>query len=431
MIARIVVLSAVPQSSLTTDEKQGNRMKVVICGAGIAGLTLANRLAVLGSDVVLLERSPGPRTQGYMIDFFGPGYDTAGAMGLLPAVREVAYPIAEASLVDERGRRRASVRPTQFSDGPLLDVMRPDLERVLRERLPSTVDLRFDASLVAIVDDGDGVRVTLEGGAELDADLVVGADGLHSTVRRLVFGDDSQFLRYLGFHTAAFTFRDPDIHSAVMGRFCLTDTVNRQMALYALRGDCVAVFAVHRTADPALPDDARAAVREAYGGLGWLVPQALEHCPPAEQMYYDQVAQTMMPTWSKGRVVLVGDAGYAGYAVSLIAGQGASLGMAGAYVLADQLTRAPSVDQALAGYERLWRPVAEDKQKVGRSGARWFLPASLWQLWVRRAVLRAARLPVIDRIVPATLAGKASTLISDLNRARAWQPAGPQQEGTR
>jgi len=114
-------------------------MKVVICGAGIAGLTLANRLAVLGSDVVLLERSPGPRTQGYMIDFFGPGYDTAAAMGLLPAIREIAYPIAEASLVDERGRRRASVRPTQFSDGPLLDVMRPDLEHVLREPLPSTV----------------------------------------------------------------------------------------------------------------------------------------------------------------------------------------------------------------------------------------------------------------------------------------------------
>jgi len=77
-----------------------------------------------------------------------------------------------------------------------------------------------------------------------------------------------------------------------MGRFCLTDTVNRQMALYALRGDCVAVFAVHRTTDPALPEDARAAVREEYGGLGWLVPEALEHCPPAEQMYYDQVAQS-------------------------------------------------------------------------------------------------------------------------------------------
>ncbi|MFZ3306793.1 MAG: FAD-dependent monooxygenase [Mycobacterium sp.] len=405
-------------------------MKVVICGAGIAGLTLANRLAELGGEVVLLERSAGPRSQGYMIDFFGPGYDAAEAMGLLPAIKNVAYPIEEASLVDERGRRRAGVRPSQFADGPLLDVMRPDLEQVLREALPPSVDLRFSTSLVAVTDDGDAVRVTLDDGAELDADLVVGANGLHSTVRRLAFGEESQFLRYLGFHTAAFTFHDAETHSAVLGRFCLTDTVNRQMALYALRDDCVAVFAVHRTSDPVVPDDVRAALREACAGLGWLVPQALEHCPPAEQIYYDQVAQIVMPSWIKGRVVLVGDACYA---VSLIAGQGASLGMAGAYVLADRLARAPSIDQALAGYEKLWRPVAEDKQRVGRAGARWFLPASPWQLVVRRVVLRAARLPVIDRIVPATLAGKASTLIMDLNRVGGWQLADPQrnQEGMR
>ncbi|MGB8503907.1 FAD-dependent oxidoreductase, partial [Mycobacterium sp.] len=121
----------------------GTRMKVIICGAGIAGLTLANRLSALGNDVVLLERSPGPRAQGYMIDFFVPGYDTAAAMGLLPAIKEVAYDIEEASLVDERGRRRAAIRPAQFADGPLLDVMRPDLEHVLRESLPAGVDLRF------------------------------------------------------------------------------------------------------------------------------------------------------------------------------------------------------------------------------------------------------------------------------------------------
>ena len=116
-------------------------MRVVVCGAGIAGLTLANRLSELGADVVVLERSPGPRLEDYMIDFFGPGYDTAEAMGLLPAIKDVAYPIIEASLVDDRGRRRAGVRPSQVTDGPLLDVMRPDLERILRENLPQAVDL--------------------------------------------------------------------------------------------------------------------------------------------------------------------------------------------------------------------------------------------------------------------------------------------------
>jgi 2-polyprenyl-6-methoxyphenol hydroxylase-like FAD-dependent oxidoreductase len=383
-------------------------MRVVVCGAGIAGLTLANRLSALGSDVVILERSPGPRSQGYMIDFFGPGYDTAEAMGLLPAIEDVAYHFDEANLVDDRGRPRASARPSQFAAGPLLDVMRPDLERVLRENLPQTIGLRFNARPVAITDQGDAVRVTVDDGTDLDADLVVGADGLHSAVRRMIFGEESNFLRYLGFHTAAFTFSDPAIHAAITGRFCLTDSTNRQIGLYALRDGRVAVYAVHRAADQSLPDDARAAVRQTYSGLNWVVPTALEACPPATEMYYDQVAQIIMPRWSKGRVVLVGDACYA---VSLIAGQGASLAMAGAYVLADQLACAPTLDRALAGYERMWRPVAEEKQKVGRAGTRWFLPSAAWQLVVRRVVLRAARLPLVDRLIPAALVGKSSTLI--------------------
>ncbi|MGH3622859.1 MAG: FAD-dependent monooxygenase [Sciscionella sp.] len=389
-------------------------MKVVICGAGIAGLTLANQVSALGGEVVLLERTPGPRSQGYMIDFFGPGYDAAEAMGLLPAIEDVAYHIAEANLLDEHGRCRARVQPTLFAKGPLLDITRPDLERVLREALPPQVDLRFGTGPVAVADRGDGVRVTLDDGAELEADLLVGADGVHSTVRRLVFGDESRFLRYLGFHTAAFSFDAPQIHAAIAGRACLTDTVDRQMGFYGLRDGRVVVFAVHRTPDPALPHDVRAAVREAYGGLGWMVPEALEKCPPSAEIYYDQVAQIELPSWSKGRVVLVGDACYA---VSLIAGQGASLGIAGAYLLADQLARAQSIDQALVEHERLWRPVAEEKQQVGRSGARWFLPESALQLRIRRAVLRLTRLPGINRYVAAALTGKSTALIPNLRQA--------------
>lgn len=157
---------------------------------------MANRLWALGVEVIVLERAPGPRERGYMIDFYGPGYDAIKAMGLLPQIEDVAYRVTEASFVDEQGRRRVGVSLDSFAVGPLLSITRPDLERVLREQL--RVDIQFGVSPVAVTETHDSVRVTLDNGTELEADLLVGADGIHSTVRRLVFGDESRFLPLSG-----------------------------------------------------------------------------------------------------------------------------------------------------------------------------------------------------------------------------------------
>ncbi|MEU9207733.1 FAD-dependent monooxygenase [Streptomyces sp. NPDC048415] len=382
-------------------------MRAVICGAGIAGLSLAGRLHnVLGWEVVVLEQAPRPRTEGYMIDFFGPGYDAAEAMGVLPWLQELSYPVSEAAFLDDHGRCRARLGYDRFArplNGRLLSIMRPDLELALRERLSFAVGLRFGVGPARIDSHAYGVRVTLTDGSIVDADLLVGADGLHSTVRGLVFGEERRYVRQLGYHTAAFTFDDPEMHAELGDRFCLTDTVDRQMGLYALRDGKVAAFAVHHATESGLPDDSRAALRREYGSLGWFVPRALAHCPPSSQIYYDQVAQTVLRSWSRGRVVLVGDACHA---VSLVAGQGASLAIGGAYVLADQLAGARRVEDALAGYERLWRPVIVRRQRAARRTARWFVPGSPRRLRLRRAALRFAGLPGAGHIAGTTLAGR-------------------------
>lgn len=327
-----------------------------------------------------------------MIDFFGSGYDAAERLGLLPILEGIHYPIAWLSFQAPDGTTRFRIAyetMRRLLGGRHFNFMRGDLERVLFEALDRSVDVRFGSAIDAIAQNGDGVEVTLGDGSRERADLLVGADGVHSHVRGLAFGGHGPFVRQLGYHTAAFVFEDAAMQTEVGNAFATLTVPGRQLALYPIRGGKIATFWVHR-ADGEVPDGgdvaARRELRQVYGDLGWLIPKVLDHGERARGIYFDTVSQVIMPRWSAGRVVLLGDACQC---VSLLAGQGASMAMGGAYVLAEELERSRGdAASAIAAYEQRLRPAILKKQKAGRGIARWFVPESRARLAVRDVVMR-------------------------------------------
>ncbi|GAA3675704.1 FAD-dependent monooxygenase [Arthrobacter ginkgonis] len=373
-------------------------MKAVVVGAGIAGLAAAGQLADRGWETTVLEQAPGPRTGGYMIDFFGPGFAAAEAMGALAELRRRGHVYGSVRYVDRSGRTTARLDVAALvraTGGRYFSILRPDIEAVLRDWLPAGVRLRQGAQVVAVEPgtlpgsgvDGAGTgspaAALLAGGERIEADLLVGADGIHSAVRRGLFGPESAHLRLLGFHVASFIAEDPALAASLGNDVVLTDTLERQAGLYALPDGRVAVFAVEATDEPAVPGDARTALAERFGPLGWRIPEAVAHA--GREIYYDVVAQSVVPRWSRGRCVLAGDAAFA---VSLLAGQGASLALAGTRLLCNEVGDGSGLGTALAGYERRWRPTAEEQQRAGRRNAAFFVPPHRAGLWARRVALR-------------------------------------------
>jgi 2-polyprenyl-6-methoxyphenol hydroxylase-like FAD-dependent oxidoreductase len=382
-------------------------MKAVICGAGIAGLTLGWWLGRDGWDVLVVERAAGLRDEGYMIDFFGPGYRVAERMDLISHLRRVRYDIPEVCWIDEMQRTVACLdyaRMRQIANGRLMSIMRGDLERVLYDARPSTVAIRFGGSIAEVHTVEPKIDLSLTTGERVQADLLVGADGMNSWVRERVFGDEAERPRYLGLQTAAFIFEDAAACEKLGNTFRLLSVPGRQAGFYPLRGGKIASFFVHHAADARQSASAVAELTRVYGDLGWLVPAALRHAAGLSSIYYDQVAQVVIPRWTRGCAALVGDAGYA---VSLLAGQGASVAMAGAYELAQAVRGEPDVPAALAAYETRLRPIAEAKQAAGRRMANWFVPATAWRLFVRNMALRLTHIPGVDRIVFKSLTADA------------------------
>jgi 2-polyprenyl-6-methoxyphenol hydroxylase-like FAD-dependent oxidoreductase len=339
-------------------------VKVLISGASVAGPALAYWLARHGISSTVVETAPALRPGGQAIDVRGAALTVVGRMALLDRLRAARTQMLGMSMVDSAGNELMRSTEHAASSGRLdsddIEVLREDLTAMLAERTAG-VEYVFGDSIRALRQDAEGVDVTFERGGPRRFDLVVGADGLHSNVRRLAFGPEERFARHLGSYVSVFTvdnvlgldrwqvwLREGD---AGAGIYTARDNTELRVNL--------GFMSESLQYDRRDLDAQRQLIADRTAGLGWEIPRLLKAMWQAPDFYFDAMAQIRMDTWSRGRVTLVGDAAHC---ASPLSGQGTSLALVGAYILGEELGR--GFDGAMARYEARMRPFAETNQAL-------------------------------------------------------------------
>lgn len=313
-----------------------------------------------------MERAPAVRPGGYAVDFRGASVRVLERMGLLAEVQRRQTRTGAITIVDRHNKKLASM-PDGFTSGEL-EILRGDLAEIFHEATRETTEYIFDDSITSIEERDAGVDVTFERGGQRRFDLVVGADGLHSKVRSLAFGDEADFARYLGYYISIFSipnYLNLDRSGLYYG------TLGKKVGIFGGADQKKATASFFFATQPLQYDrrdtqQQKSVLRDHFRQEGWEVPRLLEILETAPDFYFDSVSQVKMSRWSAGRSVLLGDAAYC---ASPLSGMGTSLALVGGYVLAGELAEADG-DYALAftRYESLMREFVNKCQEWQTEG---------------------------------------------------------------
>jgi 2-polyprenyl-6-methoxyphenol hydroxylase-like FAD-dependent oxidoreductase len=367
-----------------------NERSVLISGAGIAGTTLAYWLARHGFHPTVVERGGELRSSGNPVDVRGRAVAVADGMGVMPRLRAAATAVRGMTFVNDRGRRvgRVNLHALRQAGGSReVELPRADLASILYAASGDGVEYVFGDSIATLTQDGGGVDVTFERGAPRRFGLVVGADGLHSTVRGLAFGPEPDYVRHLGVYIATMPLDGPVgdgtevlMYNAPGRAVSLHPGSGQSLAAFMFRGPIAEGFDHRDTARH------RRLVREAFAPGAWRVPELLEQVRTAGDLYFDSVSQVRIDRWSAGRIALLGDAASC---VSLF-GDGSTNAMLGAFTLAAELAAAPAGDHlvAFARYEAAHRAVVGPRQRAMGPVAALLIPATRGGIAVRNLATR-------------------------------------------
>jgi 2-polyprenyl-6-methoxyphenol hydroxylase-like FAD-dependent oxidoreductase len=364
---------------------------VLISGASIAGPALAHCLRRYGFDVTVVDRAPALRPGGQAVDLRGVAKEVVRRMGLEAQVRAARTDTRGMSIVNRDNKTIGELRADMFDgDGFIaeIEILRGDLAEVFYRATEGDVEYLFGDHITSIQQDDDRVEVSFAIGTRRTFDLVVGADGLHSGVRAMVFGPESEFLRDLGYLGAFFTVPN---HLGLDSWMLSYDEPRGSAAIRSVRDNsqALAVLSMPGTRDDYDFHDVagqKALLRQHLSGMSWEVPWLLDRMDEADDFYFDSSSQVLMDSWSSGRVVLLGDAAFC---ASPSSGQGTSLAVVGAYILAGELA-ASAGDYAAAfrEYERRMRPWVKATQKMGRDNIKRFAADNRFQLWLQHQAMR-------------------------------------------